>query len=84
MTIRVIGTALALLALAGGCTLKLPEILNTDPPAEAVQTEETDANRLLNYYADISELQGDALQKNISARNAYSLTSQLSAIAYNW
>ena len=61
MTIRVIATALAILALAGGCTLKLPEVLTKDPPAETVQTEEIDANRLLEYYADISELQGDAL-----------------------
>ena len=61
MTIRVISAALTILALAAGCTLKLPEVLKTDPPAEAVQTEETDANRLLEYYADISELQGDVL-----------------------
>jgi len=61
VTIRVISAALTILALAAGCTLKLPEVLKTDPPAEAVQTEETDANRLLEYYADISELQGDVL-----------------------
>ena len=61
MTIRFIAATLTILALGVGCTQKLSEILNADPPVEAVQTEETDANRLLDYYAYISDLQGDAL-----------------------
>ncbi len=61
MTIRVIGAMLTVLALGAGCTQKLSEILNMDPPVEAVQTEETDANHLLDYYAYISDLQGNTL-----------------------
>ena len=64
MTIRVIGATLTILALGVGCTQKLSEILNRDQPVEIVETEETeetDANRLLDYYAYISDLQGDAL-----------------------
>lgn len=59
--IRAICATLTILALGAGCTQKLSEILNSDPPVEAVQTEEIDANRLLDYYVYVSDLQGDVL-----------------------
>lgn len=61
MTIRVIVATLTMLGLGVGCTQKLAEILNIDPQAKAIEAEETDANRLLDYYSTVSNLQGDPL-----------------------
>ncbi len=60
MTIRVIIASLTILVL-GGCTQNLHEILNPEPPVEVVEIEEPDANRSLDYYSYISDLQGEAL-----------------------
>ena len=63
MKIRIIVATLTMLGLGVGCTQKLAEILNTDPQAETIETQVTDASQLLDYYATVSNLQGDPLQR---------------------
>jgi hypothetical protein len=61
VTIRVFIVTLTMLGIGVGCTQKLSEIFNTEPPEEVVQIEVNDANRLLEYYSYISDLQGEEL-----------------------
>ncbi len=61
MTIRVIVATLTVLGLGGGCTQNLTEIFNSDPQVEILEPEESDADRLLDYYSYITELRGDPL-----------------------
>jgi len=61
VTIRVIAVTLVILGIATGCTQKLSELLNREPPVVVVETEPSDADLLLDYYAHISDLKGDEL-----------------------
>jgi hypothetical protein len=63
VTIRVFIVTLTMLGVGVGCTQKFSEIFNTEPPEEVVQIEVNDANRLLEYYSYISDLQGEELQR---------------------
>lgn len=61
MTRRVIVAALIAGVLAAGCTLKRTGVPATIPQKAVIETVETDADRLLDYYSYMSELQGDPL-----------------------
>ena len=54
-------TALLGACLAIACTQKLTGVPATVPRVAVVETVETDADRLLDYYSYMSELQGDTL-----------------------
>ena len=54
-------TALLGACVAIGCTQKLTGVPATVPRVAVVETVETDADRLLDYYSYMSELQGDTL-----------------------
>jgi hypothetical protein len=61
MTSQVVVTALIGACVAIGCTQKLTGVPATVPRVEVIETVETDADRLLDYYSYMSELQGDPL-----------------------
>lgn len=58
-------TAMMLLAVGAisGCAPQPQPTTGPLPQLQIVETLETDADRLLNYYAYISELQGDTLER---------------------
>ena len=49
--------------VAAGCAPRPPVTDEPLPQLQIVETLETDADRLLNYYAYMTELQGDTLQR---------------------
>jgi thioester reductase-like protein len=53
--------ALMLTCLASGCVSQSRETVDSLPQRQVVETVETDADRLLNYYAYMTGLQGDSL-----------------------
>jgi hypothetical protein len=61
MTSRVIVAALIAGFLAAGCTHKMTGVRATIPQKAVIETVETDADRLLDYYSYMSELQGEPL-----------------------
>ncbi len=61
MTPRTIVTALIAGFLVAGCTHKITGVPATIPKKVVIETVETDADRLLDYYSYMSELQGDPL-----------------------
>ena len=61
MTIRVIVATLTVLGLGVGCTQNLTKILYPDPQVETIEPEDSDADRLLDYYSYTTELRGDPL-----------------------
>ena len=58
-------TVITLLAasVAAGCAPQPPVITEPLPRLQIVETLETDADRLLNYYAYVTELQGETLER---------------------
>ena len=62
MNKRVIMMLLAA-SVATGCAPRPPVTDEPLPQLQIVETLETDADRLLNYYAYMAELQGDTLQR---------------------
>ncbi len=57
--------AITLLAasIAAGCAPQPPVTTEPLPRLQIVETLETDADRLLNYYAYVTELQGETLER---------------------
>ncbi len=50
-------------AVAAGCAPQPPLTTEPLPRLQIVETLETDADRLLNYYAYVTELQGETLER---------------------
>jgi len=61
MNLHIIITALTTICFVAGCAQKVTGVPATVPRVEIVETVETDADRLLYYYAYINDLQGDTL-----------------------
>jgi len=53
-------------SVATGCAPQPPAADKPLPQLQIVETLETDADRLLNYYAYMAELQGDTLEREYS------------------
>jgi predicted ribosome quality control (RQC) complex YloA/Tae2 family protein len=54
-------TMLLISSIGAGCALQTRKPGDSLPRSQVVETVETDADRLLNYYAYITELQGETL-----------------------
>lgn len=63
MISRVTVAVLIAIGLAGGCAPKSTGVPAAISRVEIIETVETDADRLLDYYSYMSELQGDSLRR---------------------